>query len=94
MLDMRFIDAHKFTIFCRIVDDLIVCSICCDCRFIGALYGRVIGLVLVDIYGGIPREGDEVWEWIDPGAWALIGAASFFGGVARLTMSLTVIMVG
>ena len=31
---------------------------------------------------------------MDPGAFGLIGAASFFGGVSRLTMSLTVIMVG
>ena len=60
--------------------------------FIGGLYGRVIGRVLVDLYGGVPTE-DSVWMWIDPGALALIGAASFFGGVSRLTMSLTVIMV-
>ena len=42
----------------------------------------------------IPEVPDQLqWSWIDPGAMALIGAASFFGGVSRLTMSLTVIMV-
>jgi H+/Cl- antiporter ClcA len=61
------------------------------CRFIGGLYGRVIGRLLVDAHGGIPT--DIFWHWIDPGAMALIGAASFFAGVSRLTMSLTVIMV-
>ena len=30
---------------------------------------------------------------MDPGAFALLGSVSFFGGVTRLTMSLTVIMV-
>ncbi|ELU08671.1 hypothetical protein CAPTEDRAFT_215079 [Capitella teleta] len=59
--------------------------------FIGGIYGRVIGRVLVDLHGGVPT--DHFWRWIDPGALALIGAASFFGGVSRLTMSLTVIMI-
>jgi hypothetical protein len=69
---------------------LYVCSF--PHRFIGGIYGRVIGRVLVDLHGGVPS--DHFWRWIDPGALALIGAASFFGGVSRLTMSLTVIMVG
>ncbi|XP_064648875.1 H(+)/Cl(-) exchange transporter 7-like isoform X2 [Lineus longissimus] len=59
---------------------------------IGGLYGRIIGLVTLDIYGGkVPTE--VFWGWIDPGAMALIGGASFFGGVSRLTLSLTVIMI-
>ena len=46
----------------------------------------------MDLHGGVPES--DFWTWIDPGALALIGAASFFGGVSRLTISLTVIMVG
>ena len=42
---------------------------------------------------GIYTQADY-WEWMDPGAFALIGAASFFGGVTRLTLAVTVIMVG
>ncbi|EDV26598.1 uncharacterized protein TRIADDRAFT_54760 [Trichoplax adhaerens] len=58
--------------------------------FIGALYGRIIGLSLVSLFG-VHQSG--YWAWMDPGAFALVGAASFFGGVSRLTMSLTVIMM-
>ncbi|XP_028399217.1 chloride channel protein C-like [Dendronephthya gigantea] len=58
--------------------------------FIGGTYGRVIGKLMVDLFG-VHTEGQ--WAWMDPGAFALIGAASFFGGVSRLTMSLTVIMI-
>nr|XP_009858717.1 chloride channel protein C-like [Ciona intestinalis] len=61
--------------------------------FIGALYGRIVGQLMVTWFGIHPPETDPYYAWMDPGAMALIGAASFFGGVSRLTMSLTVIMV-
>jgi len=60
-------------------------------RFIGGLYGRAIGHMLVYAHGGPPVE--ESWLWIDPGAFALMGAASFFAGITRLTFSLTIIIV-
>ena len=60
--------------------------------FIGGLYGRIVGYMLVDWFG-VHTDPESYWSWMDPGAFALVGAASFFAGVSRLTMSLTVIMV-
>ena len=57
---------------------------------IGALYGRLLGRACVDMFGVLQ---DGYWDWLDPGAFALLGAVSFMGGVTRLTMSLAVIMV-
>lgn len=57
---------------------------------IGGLYGRIIGCLFIDIFG---IQTNKFWAWMDPGAFALLGSVSFFGGVTRLTMSLTVIMV-
>ncbi|XP_070575370.1 chloride channel protein C-like [Ptychodera flava] len=59
---------------------------------IGGLYGRLVGLAMVSIFG-VQTDENPYWAWMDPGALALIGSASFFGGVSRLTMSLTVIMM-
>ena len=66
---------------------------------IGALYGRLLGECLVLWFGEYYYYGDKYDDanayhsWMDPGAIALIGAASFFAGVSRLTISLTVIMI-
>uniref|UniRef100_A0A3B4X4Q7 Chloride channel protein n=1 Tax=Seriola lalandi dorsalis TaxID=1841481 RepID=A0A3B4X4Q7_SERLL len=45
---------------------------------IGAAWGRLCGILLI---------------WADPGKYALIGAAAQLGGIVRMTLSLTVIMV-
>ncbi|XP_033998766.1 LOW QUALITY PROTEIN: H(+)/Cl(-) exchange transporter 7 [Trematomus bernacchii] len=53
---------------------------------IGAAWGRLFGILLASITpnGSI---------WADPGKYALIGAAAQLGGIVRMTLSLTVIMV-
>lgn len=50
----------------------------------GSSWGRLIGSLLAQAMPGIN---------IAPGAFALIGAASFLGGVTRMTLALTVILV-
>ena len=57
---------------------------------IAGLYGRIGGRFFVEQFG---IQTDKFWAWMDPGAFALLGSVSFFAGVTRLTMSLTVIMV-
>eukprot|EP01060_Flectonema_neradi_P012952 TRINITY_DN1974_c0_g1_i3.p1 TRINITY_DN1974_c0_g1~~TRINITY_DN1974_c0_g1_i3.p1 ORF type:complete len:706 (+),score=75.68 TRINITY_DN1974_c0_g1_i3:356-2473(+) len=56
---------------------------------IGSATGRTLGeiahTVLPDVFGNL--------DFIDPGTFALLGAAAFFAGVSRLTVSLAVIMV-
>uniref|UniRef100_A0A8C4DNR9 Chloride channel protein n=1 Tax=Dicentrarchus labrax TaxID=13489 RepID=A0A8C4DNR9_DICLA len=51
---------------------------------IGAAWGRLFGILLASITSNI---------WADPGKYALIGAAAQLGGIVRMTLSLTVIMV-
>ena len=52
---------------------------------IGSLLGRLIGLGVNSI--------DHSHNWADPGVFALIGAAAFFGGLTRLTFSVVVIII-
>lgn len=56
-----------------------------------AVIGRIAGLGVTDLVS--IREGEEAWSWVDPGGFALIGAAAFFGGLTRLTFSLAVVMI-
>ena len=52
----------------------------------GACVGRIVGQASHDVveYLGCTK------EWVDPGLFAFIGAGAMFGGVSRLTISLTV----
>eukprot|EP01025_Chloroclados_australasicus_P031125 TRINITY_DN3140_c1_g1_i9.p1 TRINITY_DN3140_c1_g1~~TRINITY_DN3140_c1_g1_i9.p1 ORF type:complete len:584 (+),score=43.30 TRINITY_DN3140_c1_g1_i9:186-1754(+) len=68
----------------------------------GALMGRIVGLITVDICAGlgygskdIPGvfTSDSPNAWIDPGVFALIGSGTFMGGATRLTISIAVIMM-
>ncbi|CAL8271946.1 unnamed protein product [Lota lota] len=53
---------------------------------IGAAWGRLIGILL-------PSISSSSSIWADPGKYALIGAAAQLGGIVRMTLSLTVIMI-
>lgn len=64
----------------------------------GACLGRGVGLLFVEITSlWEPDVADAsvtgYWDWVDPGLFALLGAAAFFGGVSRLTISLTIILI-
>eukprot|EP01065_Artemidia_motanka_P037858 TRINITY_DN46763_c0_g1_i1.p1 TRINITY_DN46763_c0_g1~~TRINITY_DN46763_c0_g1_i1.p1 ORF type:complete len:1275 (+),score=364.64 TRINITY_DN46763_c0_g1_i1:61-3885(+) len=61
---------------------------------IGSIIGRLVGLAMVDIMESLFKDTcGGVDEWVDPGLFALVGSAAFFGGVSRLTFSLCVIML-
>ncbi|KAJ6662104.1 hypothetical protein lerEdw1_012569 [Lerista edwardsae] len=79
-----------FLLSCLTAGSAVASGLVIPMLYIGALYGRIIGLMLVSMFG---IQTDEWGAWIDPGLFASVGAASFFSGVSRLTISLTVIMV-
>ncbi|XP_064610554.1 chloride channel protein C-like [Liolophura sinensis] len=81
-----------FLMVCWASGTSVSCGILVPMLYIGALYGRIIGQVLVTLFS-VHSEDSGYWAWMDPGAFALIGAASFFGGVSRLTLAVTVIMM-
>ncbi|KAM5152398.1 H(+)/Cl(-) exchange transporter 7 isoform 2-T4 [Mantella aurantiaca] len=53
---------------------------------LGAAWGRLFGILITKI-------STETISWADPGKYALMGAAAQLGGIVRMTLSLTVIMV-
>ncbi|XP_075069599.1 chloride channel protein C-like [Mixophyes fleayi] len=79
-----------FTISCWTAGTAASTGLVVPMLYTGALFGRIVGLILVYMFG---VRSDEYGAWIDPGLFAAIGSAAYFGGVSRLTISLTVIMV-
>ncbi|XP_008113070.2 chloride channel protein C [Anolis carolinensis] len=79
-----------FLLSCLTAGSAVASGLVIPMLYTGALFGRIIGLILVSTFG---VRTDESGAWIDPGLFAAVGAASFFSGVSRLTISLTVIMV-
>ncbi|XP_069816153.1 chloride channel protein D-like isoform X2 [Dendropsophus ebraccatus] len=58
--------------------------------YTGALFGRIVGVIMVYLFG---VQTDGYGAWIDPGLFAIVGSSAYFGGVTRLTISITVIIV-
>ncbi|KAK3604540.1 hypothetical protein CHS0354_000361 [Potamilus streckersoni] len=81
-----------FLMICWASGTAVACGTLVPMLLIGSLYGRIIGITMTSMFG-IHSEDYGYWAWLDPGAFALIGAASFFGGVTRLTLAVTVIMM-
>ena len=64
---------------------------------IGALYGRVIGVLVQFLQQAHPtwllfRNCEPDKECVTPGTYAIVGAAAALGGVTRMTVSIVVIM--
>ncbi|XP_025056823.1 chloride channel protein C-like isoform X2 [Alligator sinensis] len=82
--------AFYFLLSCWTAGSAVASGLVIPMLYTGALYGRIVGLILVSIFG---VQTNGYGAWIDPGLFAAIGAASFVSGVSRLTVSLTVIMI-
>ncbi|XP_022085546.1 chloride transport protein 6-like isoform X2 [Acanthaster planci] len=76
-----------FLLACWTYGAMVPSGLFVPCLLCGAAYGRIIGNILNE-YTGYPNISN-----IYSGTFALIGAASFLGGVVRMTISLTVILI-
>ena len=63
----------------------------------GAIIGRICGLVAVHIANATGHDAKELledkWLWIDPGLFAAVGAGAFLGGGTRQPLSSAVILL-
>lgn len=82
-----------FTFGIKVPCGLFIPSLC-----LGAIMGRIVGIAMEQlaynyskywIFSGECTQGDDC---IQPGLYAMVGAAAVLGGVTRMTVSLVVIM--
>jgi H+/Cl- antiporter ClcA len=93
--------ALYFSFSCYINGAAIASGMVVPMVVMGAAIGRMYGLVLVHLFADTVRNGQgnavrayfADQAWMDPGVFALIGAGAFLGGVSRMTISISVIMV-
>ncbi|XP_038061582.1 chloride transport protein 6-like [Patiria miniata] len=76
-----------FLLACWTYGAMVPSGLFVPCLLCGAAYGRIVGNILNE-YTGFANISN-----IYSGTFALIGAASFLGGVVRMTISLTVILI-
>ena len=60
------------------------------------MYGRGLGVGMTHLYryiSGSEIATDITWRWIDPGLIAVLGSGGTLGGVTRLALASTVIVV-
>lgn len=64
-------------------------------RVSGGLLGRALGVGMVYIWQDVTGTSNPVdeWKWMDPGVIAALGSAALLGGVNRLEVASTVIVV-
>lgn len=64
-------------------------------RVSGSLLGRALGVGMVYIWQDVTKTmfPSNEWRWMDPGVMAAIGSAALLGGVNRLEVASTVIVV-
>lgn len=61
---------------------------------IGAVLGRLIGLATVDVFEALgyseifSNDPTNPWRWIDPGAFALVGAGASCAGAEKLLVCI------
>jgi chloride channel 3/4/5 len=77
----------------------IPCGLFVPCLALGAITGRIVGILMELISFKNPdfflfeSECQKSANCIEPGIYALVGACAFLGGATRMTLSLVVIII-